>query len=367
LLFVLLTARVCVLFHEGRCSRRFTLWLWPLFAVWANVHGGFVAGFVLLGTTLAVETAGACLATESGQRREARGRAHHLALVLGGAFVCTLINPYGPSLYAWVFQLLGEPFFMDLHHEWRSSDFHSKGAMRFELLMLLFPLLLGVSRRRPSLVELTLAIVWLHLALTGLRYVPLWVLVAVPVMARASVAVPWLQEQVRRLAATGQGLERFAARPGPAPWLGSAAVALAVLLLARGAEGRFARIRPLIVPAAALDRFLDLHREWAERHGRRPVVFHSYDWGGYLTWRGWPACLNWIDDRNEVQGKEHIQDYFAVLQTAPGWEEKLCAAGVDLVCIQPGAPLTFRLAESPHWRERDRGPSTVVFERVPAR
>ena len=29
---------------------------------------------------------------------------------------------------------LGDPFFMDLHQEWRSPDFHSAGAMRYELL-----------------------------------------------------------------------------------------------------------------------------------------------------------------------------------------------------------------------------------------
>ena len=48
LLFVLLTFRVCEQFHQGRLTRRSTLWLLPLFTVWANVHGGFVAGLILL-------------------------------------------------------------------------------------------------------------------------------------------------------------------------------------------------------------------------------------------------------------------------------------------------------------------------------
>ncbi|HZY86613.1 MAG TPA: hypothetical protein VFE78_17395, partial [Gemmataceae bacterium] len=46
--FVLLTARACGSLHEGRLSRRASLWLLPLFAVWANTHGGFLAGFTLL-------------------------------------------------------------------------------------------------------------------------------------------------------------------------------------------------------------------------------------------------------------------------------------------------------------------------------
>ena len=55
LLFVLLTARVCDQFHQGKLTRWQTLWLLPLFAVWANVHGGFVAGFGLLGLAFLVE------------------------------------------------------------------------------------------------------------------------------------------------------------------------------------------------------------------------------------------------------------------------------------------------------------------------
>lgn len=363
LLFVLITARVCVLFHEGRCGRRATLWLLPMFALWANSHGGFLAGFTLLGATLVIETALALL-SDSEQRAGARRRAIHLMLLLIGAFLATLLNPYGLELYRWLFQLLGDPYFMDLHQEWKSPNFHSKGAIRYEWLMLLFPLLLAVSKRRPHLVELGLCLLWLHFALTGYRYVPLWVLIAVPLMARASLDIPWLQEQARRLFPNEEG-ERWLAVRSRVPWLGTLFAAVFVLVLARGAEGRLARHQPDMLPAAALDRFLRIHEEWRHLHGRRPVVFHSYDWGGYLTWHGGPAFRNWIDDRNEVQGREHIQDYFAILETAPGWSEKLDRADVQLICIQRDAPLTFRLAEqSTQWRESYRDDWAVIFERV---
>ncbi len=356
--FVLLTARACEQFHQGRLSRRATLWLCPLFAVWANVHGGFVAGLLILAATLLIETAIALLARST----EARGRAQHLALLLGGAFLATFLNPYGPSLYGWVFQLLGDPFFMELHQEWRSPDFHGKGALRFELLMLLFPALLAVSGRRPNLVELGLSLLWLHFALTGFRYVALWVVIATPLLARSSAAIPWLREQAERWKLSeGEGL--FAPRPGPLPWAWTGAFALALLGWAYGAQGQFAQHKQEIIAAPALDRFLEVHSEWRQAHGQRPVVFHSYDWGGYLTWHGWPEVRNWIDDRNEVQGKERIEQYFAILKTDPGWEEALDRAGVDLICIESGAALTYRLTESKRWKERYRDTFAVIFER----
>jgi hypothetical protein len=362
LLFVLLTFRVCEQFHQGRLTRRSTLWLLPLFAIWANVHGGFVAGLILLAAALGLEAAQGLLALSPEQREAARGRAGHLGLLLGGVFLATLVNPYGLGLYRWVCQLLGDPYFMDLHQEWRSPDFHGKGALRFEQLMLLFPLLLGATRRRPNLMELGLAVLWLHFALNGFRYVALWALIATPLLARSTLEVHWLREQARRLKLSEGGSGLFAVRPASGSWLWTAVAALVLLVGARGVEGRVACHRPDILPTAALDRVLELHAQ-RRAAGRHPVIFHSYAWGGYLTWHGWPDCRNWIDDRNEVQGKEHIQDYFAIVETQPGWQEKLDRDGVELVCIQPDAPLTYRLAESPRWKEVYRDDYAVIFER----
>jgi hypothetical protein len=362
MLFVLLIARVCVGFHAGRLSRGQTLWLLPLFAVWANVHGGFVAGFLLLGASLAIEAALAVSALEPQDRAAARSRAGHLALLGAGAFLATLVNPYGLSLYRWVFQLLGDPYFMGLHEEWKSPDFHSKGAMRYELLMLLFPALLALSKRRPNLVELGLVIAWLHMALTGFRYVALWVLVATPLLARSCAAVPWLQAQAERLRRSAP--DSFLLHPGSvrASWLWSTAVALGLLGWAKAAEGRFARHEAEMIPARALDRVLELHSAYRASHGREPVVFHNYNWGGYLTWHGWPGVHNWIDDRNEVQGEAHVREYFSITDAEPGWREKL--AGVTLVIMHGGAPLTTGLADSTDWRELYRDEYAVIFERV---
>jgi hypothetical protein len=361
--FVLLTARVLEQFHQGRLSRQTTLWLWPLFAVWANIHGGFLAGLILLAATLGIEAALSLFALSTEDRAAARARLGHLIVLSSGAVLATCLNPYGPSLYSWVLQLLGEPYFMELHQEWRSPDFHGKGAMRYELLMLLFPVLLALSARRPNLVELGLAVLWLHFALTGFRYVALWVVVAAPLLARSSVAIPWLRETAARLKLSTEGDSLFAARPGPLPWAWTAAFAVGLLGWSQVMAGQFARHKQEIIAAPALDRFLEIHAEWREAHGRRPVIFHSYDWGGYLTWHGWPEVRNWIDDRNEVQGKERIQDYFSILNTEPGWAQKLDRAGVDLICVESGAALTYRLAEDKRWKERYRDRYAVIFER----
>jgi hypothetical protein len=358
ILFLFFTARACILLHEDRLSRRAMIGLVFLFALWANTHGGFVAGLATLGATCGIEL-GSWLVLGRTEVRKPLVRS--LSLLLA-AFFATLINPYGLEIYPWVFQLLGDPFFMDLHQEWRSPDFHSGGAMRYELLLLLFPVVLGLSRKRPSLVEVGLGVLWLHLALTGFRYVALWVVVAVPTMARLSTHIHSLEDLATRLNLTTGPGSLFHTPRGSSPWLASLLIAVALLGWSRYAEGTFAVHDQKIIASESLDRLLEMTRRQAEQ-GERPKIFHAYDWGGYLTWHGWPSILNWIDDRNEVQGKDRIQRYFSLLAVEPGWEQHL--ANIDWVCIDPKTPLAAKLLADPkHWKKHPRDAHAVIFERL---
>lgn len=358
ILFVLITARACVRLHEGSLTRAAGIGVVVMFAAWANIHGGFVAGLIILAATEGLELASAILRTDP----TARSRLFHITILATAAGLATLINPYGLDLYRWVFQLLGDPFFMDLHQEWRSPDFNSAGAMRYELLLLLFPFVVGLSARRPNLVELSLSVLWLHFALTGFRYVALWAVVAVPLMGRSSVEIPFLNELARRLRLGTEPDNLFHTPTTRPTWAWSLLLAVGLVASAKFLEGRFAVHKQAIIASEALDHLLDRARAWREENGRRPVIAHDYNWGGYVAWHGWPDVLNWIDDRNEVQGKKRIQDYFDVMKAKPGWEATL--ASVDFVCIDPETELARRLTDDPRWERKD-ALNAAIFERKP--
>src|SRR5262245_6615330 len=188
LLFLLVTARVCVQWHRGRLSRGWSLWLIPLFVVWANTHGGFAAGLMTIAIAGLTELGVA--AWDRGGRAEAVARFRWLAVLGGGCLLATLVNPYGPRLHLQVMRLMGDSYFMNLNADWLSPDFHAAGAFRLELLILLLPLLLAWSAYRPDAVSLALSVVWLHFALSGRRYCPLWVLVTVPTLGRLASGLP---------------------------------------------------------------------------------------------------------------------------------------------------------------------------------
>lgn len=356
IVFVLITARACVRLHEGKLSLVAGVGLVALFAVWANTHGGFVAGLILLAATLAIEAGVALMALDGDTRMTAWKRLQQGALLGAGAFVATACNPYGFELYGWVFQLLGDPFFMTLHQEWRSPDFQSAGAMRYGLLILLFPTVLALSARRPNLVELGLSILWLHFALTGFRYVALWVVVAVPLMARSSAVIPYLRALAERWQLSAREGSLFHTT-GQATWVWSMALAVTLLVGVKSIEGRFAHHKQEIIASRALDHLLELCANRSERQR----IFHDYNWGGYLTWHGWPTVLNWIDDRNEVQGQARIEEYFALIKA----EEKALAVldRVDYVCIAPETPLATKLRSCPRWIKEYEDPHAIIFAR----
>ncbi len=362
ILFVLIAARVLERFSAGVLPRTRTWWLVPLFAVWANIHGGFIAGFILLGVGTMCEAARAIGGLSRDERASARSRAVHLAVLTGACGIATLANPYGIGLYRWVFLLLGEDYYMTLHLEWKSPDFRAAGGMRFEILMLLFPFLLGVSVRRPGLMELGLAVL---LAAPGPDGFPLRRLVG---SGGCTADGPLehcdsLSPRVGSPLAAERARELFR-QAGQSQCL-AVVVCLHGRAVHRGGSGErgSGASRSAHHRDQALDRLLTMHREWKKQHGHAPVLFHSYDWGGYLTWHGWPEVLNWIDDRNEVQGKQHIQHHFALRDAEPGWEREI--EPFDLVCIETDAALTYRLAEMPHrWHERYRDDYAVIFERV---
>jgi hypothetical protein len=356
---VALTVAICERFHRGDLSRRQTMWLIVIFLLWPNMHSGFLAGALILGVTYLVE---ACLSRWARDKsdREAAARRLKWWTALGVMiFLATLVNPYGLGLYTWTLSALGDPFIQQSSTtEWRSPDLAAPGWSYVELVILLFPLLAAVSRRMTPVLPLALSIVWLHFALTGIRYAALWIIVVIPLLAFWSCDVAALQRFGRVLAErTSVGFRaRFRNQPGAIPcWF---SLAFAVLLVG-GSRWLPPIARHDVLPAGELNVLLDMYR------GER--VFHSANWGGYLTWHGWelePRFRPWIDDRIDVHGREHTEEYFELMNAAPGWDERLERHQFETLCLPVTSALSRAAADNPRWDEVYRGQWVVIFRRA---
>jgi hypothetical protein len=201
--FLAVTLWLIVSVHTGQRSWR---WLWalpPLFAVWINVHAGWVQGVVLL-----MAIAFALLLMEMRRRWLGRGATSELplwsmAVVLVGCLFALFINPYGVRLLylpvemqaGWVRALTPEWQSPWVLVGWRGvsgGHFLDMRPLFFGYAALVGGVLcvIGWRWRTLDLVPLCLMALWLGLGLWHLRGVLDAVLITAPLVA-ASLPSEW--------------------------------------------------------------------------------------------------------------------------------------------------------------------------------
>src|SRR5688572_19562339 len=177
--FVAVMVLMCLLEGDPR-RRRAVLACAVLFGVWANLHGGFVYGWVLIGLYLA----GSLSELVWGDDRAAwRVRVRYYGAILATAVTVTLINPHGLELHRHVIGFFGKPFLRDNTAEFTSPDFHEGDGKIFLAVLLLGLVSLGLHRPRPTLPRLLVICAGVAFALLAVRNIPLFGLTALPVLA----------------------------------------------------------------------------------------------------------------------------------------------------------------------------------------
>jgi hypothetical protein len=88
--------------------------------------------------------------------------------------------------------------------------------------------------------------------------------------------------------------------------------------------------------------------------------YNSYNWGGYLIWRGVPV---FVDGRADVYGDPFLLFYRETFEVQSTWQEPLDEYNVDYVLMERGTPLTAVLAASPDWTQAYEDDIAQIFVR----
>jgi len=293
---------------EGRAP---SWWLLPVMCVWANMHGGYMLGLLLV-LPLALEAL-----------LDAPADARGVVLRWGGfglaALAAAALTPHGLTGLLFPFQLVGMAE-LGMIVEWRATDFSTVQPLELVLVAGLYVALTRGARLPPLRLLILLGL--LHMALTHTRH-----------QALVGVIVPLLL--AGPLAAALPAL-----RPGRrnAGWavggLGLAGGLIALRLLVPVVPGG-----KTPVPAAAV-----AHVPAAL--AAQPV-FNEYSFGGYLIYAG---IRPFIDGRADLYGPAFMQDYAAA--TAPNraaLERVLQTYGVRWTLLSPQNPAVELLDLMPHW------------------
>jgi hypothetical protein len=147
------------------------LWLAvPLFMVWTNAHGGFLAGLCVYLAYLGLR--GAEAFCRNGRRAD--GLLRRFALMGAAAILATFLNPYGPNFHFWLWDDLKIPRPEIL--EWRSPELFNLQFLPFWLLLAAAVASLALSRRTRDFTHLVILALILWQALTHHRHIAFFAL-----------------------------------------------------------------------------------------------------------------------------------------------------------------------------------------------
>jgi hypothetical protein len=333
-------------------ARRVPPWLMaPAFALWANLHGGWVFGCVLLGICLA----GSLVEWRFGRGRdEWRERTRYYALALAFALAGTLLTPHGIELHRHIIAFFGEPFLRDNTHEFMSPDFHQPGAKMFLVVLLALIGLVILVPGRPTWPRLLLLLANVAFTLQARRNIPLFAAIVVPIMALHFDAAWRALPDWRGIRAI---FERDARRGSTAVFVACVVVPLAVLAALRGrVAGRelvYDRLDRREFPVDVVAR--------ARSAGVQGRVFHDFIWGGYILY-AWPEQKVFIDGGTDFYGTDLMRTYIDVSGIQPGWRDTLASREIDLVLMPTGSPMAHELAHD-GWRVRDCDATAALLQR----
>ncbi|MBC7222790.1 MAG: hypothetical protein H5T59_00685 [Anaerolineae bacterium] len=352
--FAFLSLTLWLLGHQRRDRASRAHWaLVPLFALWANLHGGFPAGTILIACVLAGDALERALRWATPETLPWR-RMGDLALAGLAALGATCLNPHTYRVLLLPFQTVGMEVLRTLIQEWASPDFHRPEVLPFLVLLLATALAWGLSPRRPALRDLMGVSAFAYLALLAGRNISLAALVMAPTLAEHGT-LAW--ERLRAAPRFANLRWPDAASP-PRPALNAAV--LGVLLVA--AAGKAAYVATVTEEAVRGTYPVDaLAFIRAERPPRE--MFNPYQWGGFCIWALHPDYPVFVDGRTDLYDDPFLREYLQVAWAQPGWQAVLDRHNVRFALVEAGSLLDRWLEWEPGWEAAYRDSLAAVWVR----
>ena len=313
-------------------------WMAPMMLLWVNFHAGFAIGLALIGLymiSMALDGSWKLL--------------RPLAIVLLACTAMVPLNPNGWRMFSYPFQILTLAAAQYIE-EWASPDFHKVMFLPFAALLFILLGALALSPRRARAGELLLLFVTGFAALRSGRHIPIFTLVAVPVLAKHL----WELMLSRRW-------ERWFTKP-ESPATGVALLINFLFLLA-----------PATLAVARVGHFVTHERSYEAKHypvgavdflsaRRLPgPIFNDYGWGGYLIRRLYPEYRVYIDGRADVYGDQFMTETFRTYDGRTGWREPLDRLAIHTVLISPDSALASLLRSDGNWEKVYEDDQAVIF------
>ncbi len=280
----------------------------PVMMLWANLHGSFVVGLVLIGV-FALEA----LLSEKYWRRVMAGWG-----VFGlASLVLSLLTPHFYHGLIYPFQVSGMET-LPLIAEWRPTSIKTDGT--FLTIIAVISIVLLVRRPPLSSVRMVLMATILYMSFSHVRHQPLVAIIGVLLLAKPL-------SSMRR----------------PVPKSAIPMTAFAIVLIA---------VAAISLPLIPSRRDSASNPATAIRHVpselRSKPMFNSHDFGGTLILSG---LRPFIDGRSDMYGDSFMMNHWRIINgDADAFHQEVKRRGIAWTVLAPNDPLVRLLDVSSQWR-----------------
>ena len=317
------------------------LWcLPPLFALWVNLHGSWLFGFVVIGLYIASGLVEGSWWNVTAERWPS-AKLKKLLGMTGLSILALFVNPYGYRLVWYPFDLmLRQKSNLQNVVEWQSVNFQSlPGKMA---LLMVFAVLAAAwfSPRRWRLLDVLLIAFALFVSLLHVRLLIFAAMVLIPILG------PRLQLFLPYDAAKDK------------PWLNLALILVIIFMMA-GLYPSAATLEERVYtqfPRGAL-----AFMQQKQINGR---LFHYYDFGGYIEWYA-PAIKTFADGRTDIFVYNGVFDDYLAANTLQRPFEILDKYNIEYVMFPRGKQISYLLDRSDRWRVIYQDAVVKLYHREP--
>ncbi len=332
---------------QVRTNKTNSLSAFPILMVlWANLHGGFVFGF------LALAAYGAGWLLDKRRKRTTNEIGNRFFLIGSMSIFASILTP---DLWGnWEAVLNNRSaFILSRTAETMPPNFSDPASLPFVILLLLSVFFAILNRRGIFPAHIFLLGGMGILAVLMARNIPLFSIVCAPFLST------WIATTTSRIPAWIRIEERFAN-------LGSAGNALLIPLIttclaigyftyqhARGNESH--QFNAEVFPVQAVD--------WLSENQLKGRMFNEFNWGGYLLFRLWPRELVFVDSQSDFYGEAVMRDYQSILDGDDESKLLLDEYKVEWAIVQAQSPLADSLSTDDEWTVVYRDDVAIIAAR----
>jgi hypothetical protein len=346
-LFTMLLFAIWLILNERLASgRKVSLWYFAsLMLLWNNIHGEFIAGFLVTGATLA----GWIWESIFNHTQADVNVGKRLGIVLAIITFVTLVNPVSFRAIFTLTNWLGNDYLMSHTNETIPPNFADPAFMVLLALIIFSIFLLVIKREKlPARMAFILA-GFSAMVLLSARNVHFYGVVA-PFVLASVFSKEQISSPIKRIEGL---LDKIETQIKGFFWP-ALTVVVGIVLLGFTPLGNAERFSPSFFPIKAT--------EWLKTNPQKGNLFNSFDWGGYLSFELFPKQLVFIDSQGDVYGETFIREYEHVVNLNSDWQAILSKYNVQWVLI----PTEWNLAtalESEGWKTVYKDETSIILVR----